>query len=59
MHLHSTLRESIGMAAEVAQGICMDLPPSKKLNAYRCKQTANQKGLTGFYHSKSLLKPRQ
>jgi hypothetical protein len=30
IHLHPTLGESIGMAAEVAHGSCTDLPPSKK-----------------------------
>mgnify|MGYP000902472868 CR=1 FL=1 len=30
IHPHPTLGESIGMAAEVAHGICTDLPPSKK-----------------------------
>ncbi|GAA4356878.1 dihydrolipoyl dehydrogenase [Variovorax defluvii] len=30
IHPHPTLGESIGMAAEVAQGTCTDLPPSKK-----------------------------
>jgi dihydrolipoamide dehydrogenase len=30
IHLHPTLGESIGMAAEVALGSCTDLPPGKK-----------------------------
>lgn len=30
IHPHPTLGESIGMAAEVAEGICTDLPPVKK-----------------------------
>ena len=30
IHPHSTLGESIGMAAEVAHGSCTDLPPGKK-----------------------------
>jgi dihydrolipoamide dehydrogenase len=30
IHPHPTLGESIGMAAEVADGSCTDLPPSKK-----------------------------
>ena len=30
IHHHSTLGESIGMAAEVAHGSCTDLPPAKK-----------------------------
>ena len=27
---HSTLTESVGMAAEVAEGVCTDLPPAKR-----------------------------
>ncbi len=30
IHPHPTLSESIGMAAEVAEGVCTDLPPPKK-----------------------------
>ena len=30
IHLHPTLGESIGMAAEVAHGSCTDLPPARK-----------------------------
>ncbi len=30
IHPHPTLGESIGMAAEVAHGVCTDLPPQKK-----------------------------
>jgi dihydrolipoamide dehydrogenase len=30
IHPHPTLAESIGMAAEVAEGVCTDLPPMKK-----------------------------
>ena len=30
IHPHPTLGESIGMAAEVAEGVCTDLPPVKK-----------------------------
>jgi dihydrolipoamide dehydrogenase len=30
IHPHPTLSESIGMAAEVFEGVCTDLPPSKK-----------------------------
>jgi len=30
IHPHPTLGESIGMAAEVAHGVCTDLPPAKK-----------------------------
>lgn len=30
IHPHPTLGESIGMAAEVAEGVCTDLPPQKK-----------------------------
>jgi len=30
IHPHPTLSESIGMAAEVAEGVCTDLPPVKK-----------------------------
>ncbi len=30
IHLHSTLGESIDMAAEVAHGSCTCVPPSKK-----------------------------
>jgi dihydrolipoyl dehydrogenase len=30
IHPHSTLCESIGMAAEVFEGVCTDLPPAKK-----------------------------
>jgi dihydrolipoamide dehydrogenase len=30
IHPHPTLAESIGMAAEVAEGVCTDLPPVKK-----------------------------
>ena len=30
MHPHPTLGGSIGMAAEVAQGTCTDLPPVRK-----------------------------
>ena len=30
IHLHPTLGESIGMAAEVAHGTCTDLPPPRK-----------------------------
>ena len=30
IHLHPTLGESIGMAAEVAHGSCTDLPPMRK-----------------------------
>ena len=29
IHPHPTLGESIGMAAEVAEGVCTDLPPSR------------------------------
>ncbi|MEQ1578412.1 MAG: dihydrolipoyl dehydrogenase [Hyphomicrobium sp.] len=31
IHPHPTLCESIGMAAEVAEGVCTDLPPIKKI----------------------------
>ena len=30
IHPHPTLGESIGMAAEVAEGVCTDLPPMRK-----------------------------
>ena len=30
IHPHPTLGESIGMAAEVALGVCTDLPPMRK-----------------------------
>ena len=30
IHAHPTLGESIGMAAEVAHGSCMDLPPARR-----------------------------
>ncbi|ARP86974.1 dihydrolipoyl dehydrogenase [Bordetella genomosp. 9] len=30
IHPHPTLGESVGMAAEVAEGVCTDLPPVKK-----------------------------
>jgi dihydrolipoamide dehydrogenase len=30
IHPHPTLGESIGMAAEVAEGVCTDLPPQRK-----------------------------
>ena len=30
IHPHTTLGESIGMAAEIAHGSCTDVPPSKK-----------------------------
>ncbi len=30
IHPHPTLGESIGMAAEVFEGVCTDLPPAKK-----------------------------
>jgi len=30
IHPHPTLSESVGMAAEVAEGVCTDLPPMKK-----------------------------
>ena len=30
IHPHPTLGESIGMAAEVFEGVCTDLPPVKK-----------------------------
>ncbi|HEX6792547.1 MAG TPA: dihydrolipoyl dehydrogenase [Casimicrobiaceae bacterium] len=33
IHPHPTLSESIGMAAEVFEGVCTDLPPAKKTSA--------------------------
>ncbi|OZI18387.1 dihydrolipoyl dehydrogenase [Bordetella genomosp. 9] len=30
IHPHPTLGESVGMAAEVAEGVCTDLPPTRK-----------------------------
>ena len=30
IHPHPTLGESIGMAAEVYEGVCTDLPPARK-----------------------------
>jgi dihydrolipoamide dehydrogenase len=30
IHPHPTLCESVGMAAEVAEGVCTDLPPARK-----------------------------
>ena len=30
IHPHPTLGESVGMAAEVYEGVCTDLPPVKK-----------------------------
>jgi dihydrolipoamide dehydrogenase len=30
IHQHPTLRESIGMAAEIAHGSCTDVPPQRK-----------------------------
>jgi len=30
IHLHPTLGESIGMAAEIAHGSCTDVPPGRK-----------------------------
>ena len=30
IHPHPTLSESVGMAAEVAEGVCTDLPPTRK-----------------------------
>ena len=30
IHPHPTLGESVGMAAEVFEGVCTDLPPMKK-----------------------------
>jgi len=35
IHPHPTLSESIGMAAEVFEGVCTDLPPMKKSKACR------------------------
>lgn len=35
IHPHPTLCESIGLAAEVAEGACTDLPPQKKNNRAR------------------------
>jgi dihydrolipoamide dehydrogenase len=33
IHPHPTLGETIGMAAEVAEGVCTDLPPKSKVSA--------------------------
>jgi dihydrolipoamide dehydrogenase len=33
IHPHPTLSESVGMAAEVAEGVCTDLPPMKRKTA--------------------------
>jgi len=33
IHPHPTLGESVGMAAEVAEGVCTDLPPQRKVKA--------------------------
>ena len=33
IHPHPTLSKSIGMAAEVAEGVCTDLPPVKRKQA--------------------------
>ncbi|MFL9896216.1 hypothetical protein, partial [Paraburkholderia sp. RL17-381-BIF-C] len=30
IHPHPTLGESIGMAAELYEGVCTDLPPTRK-----------------------------
>ena len=30
IHPHPTLSESVGMAAELFEGVCTDLPPQKK-----------------------------
>ena len=30
IHPHPTLGESIGLAAEVAEGVCTDVPPARK-----------------------------
>ena len=30
IHPHPTLSESVGMAAELFEGVCTDLPPIKK-----------------------------
>jgi dihydrolipoamide dehydrogenase len=30
IHPHPTMSESIGMAAEAAEGVCTDLPPPKR-----------------------------
>ena len=30
IHPHPTLSESVGMAAEVYEGVCTDLPPQRK-----------------------------
>ena len=30
IHPHPTLSESVGMAAEVAEGVCTDLPPARR-----------------------------
>jgi dihydrolipoamide dehydrogenase len=35
IHPHPTLSESIGMAAEVFEGVCTDLPPAKKRKSTR------------------------
>jgi dihydrolipoamide dehydrogenase len=35
IHPHPTLGESIGMAAEVYEGVCIDLPPGKKKDSVR------------------------
>jgi dihydrolipoamide dehydrogenase len=30
IHPHPTLSESVGMAAEAFEGVCTDLPPTRK-----------------------------
>jgi dihydrolipoamide dehydrogenase len=30
IHPHPTLSESVGMAAEIAEGVCTDVPPPRR-----------------------------
>jgi dihydrolipoamide dehydrogenase len=42
IHPHPTLSESIGMAAEVFDGVCTDLPPVKKNSRHRRRRRARR-----------------
>ena len=49
IHPHPTLGESIGMAAEVFEGVCTDLPPQKKRVLWSSGNVLRCEGLESFH----------
>ena len=57
IHPHPTLGESVGMAAEVFEGVCTDLPPMRKKKKHLAFPPVLNDGWTRFLNSPIRVGP--